>query len=145
MTEDAIRTGLAELRGTMTAGFARMDRYFELQQAQHVELRGEVRELRAVVVVLTERVGRLEERVAAIEERLGGVEGRLGGVEGRLQGLENQVRAFRDWTAAELADVRRELRLLRTAAEDREEVRRDVAALDTRVRRLEKEWNDRPA
>jgi chromosome segregation ATPase len=124
MIDDPVRTELAELRETMTAGFAymhegfaRMDRYFELQQAQHVELRGEVGELRGMLIVLTARVVTIEVR---------------------LDRLENQVGAFRDWVAGELVDIRRELRQLRAAAEEREEFRRDVAALDVRVTRLEK-------
>jgi hypothetical protein len=40
-------------------------------------------------------------------------------------------------------DIRRELRLLREAAEDREELRRDVNALDVRVTRLEQRPDDR--
>jgi predicted nucleic acid-binding Zn-ribbon protein len=137
MIDDPVRTELAELRETMTAGFAtmhegfaRMDRYFELQQAQHVELRGdvgelrgEVRELRVMVVALTTRVDTIEVR---------------------LDRLENQVGAFRDWVAGELVDIRRDLRQLRAAAEEREDFRRDVAALDVRVTRLEKDWGSRP-
>jgi chromosome segregation ATPase len=150
MTDDALRNELVELRETMHAGFAymhagfaRMDRYFELQQAQYVELRGEVEHLRTMLVALTARVDRIEERLDRVEARLDRVEVRLGGVDERLDGLENGVRAFRDWTTAELANVRQELRLLRRAAEDREEFRRDVAALDTRITRLENDWNDR--
>jgi chromosome segregation ATPase len=130
MIDDPVRTELAELRETMTAGFAtmhegfaRMDRYFELQQSQHVELRGEVRELRGMLVVLTARVDMIE---------------------ARLDRLENQVGAFRDWVAGELVDIRRELRQLRAAAEEREEFRRDVAALDVRITRLEKDRRGRP-
>jgi chromosome segregation ATPase len=130
MIDDPERAELAALRETMTAGFAymhegfaRMDGYFELQQAQHMELRAEVRELRGMLVVLTARVDVIEVR---------------------LDRLETQVGAFRDWVAGELVDIRRELRQLRAAAEEREEFRRDVAALDVRVTRLEKEWGGRP-
>jgi hypothetical protein len=42
------------------AAFARMDRYFELSQAQFLELRDEVRELRGEVETLRSRVDRLE-------------------------------------------------------------------------------------
>jgi predicted nucleic acid-binding Zn-ribbon protein len=116
MDYDRLWTELAGLRDTMNAGFARADRYFELQQAQHVELRGEVEELRDLLLALTARVDRLEARVA---------------------GLESELRAFRDWTSRELMDIRRELRLLREAAEERDELRREVDALDVRVTRLE--------
>jgi hypothetical protein len=47
--DDGIRSELTALRDTMSAGFARMDRYFELQQAQHLELRAEVREIRDIL------------------------------------------------------------------------------------------------
>jgi chromosome segregation ATPase len=114
MTHDTIRTDLVELRDVVTAGFARMDRYFELQQAQYLELRGEVREL-------TARVDRIE---------------------ARLDRLQNEVRAFRDWVAAELAEVRHELRLLRRAAEQDEGVRRSVEALEARVTLIEERRDD---
>jgi predicted nucleic acid-binding Zn-ribbon protein len=122
MDYDRLWTELAGLRDTMNAGFARVDGYFELQQAQHVELRGEVQELRDLLLALTARVDRLEARVA---------------------GLENELRAFRDWTSRELMDIRRELRLLREAAEERNELRREVDALDERVTRLEQRRDDR--
>jgi hypothetical protein len=51
------RVAIATLSETMNAGFARMDRYFELQQAQFLEWRAELRaELRG------EKVDRLERR-----------------------------------------------------------------------------------
>lgn len=129
MNNDAPGSEMAELRDTVHAGFARMDRYFErtdryfertdryfeLMQAQHLELRD-------LLVALTTRVDRIE---------------------ARLSGLTNQVREFRDWVSRELADVRRELRLLRQATEPpNAELRRDIDALDARVTRLEQRRDD---
>jgi chromosome segregation ATPase len=136
MSNDTLRSELAELRDTVHAGFARMDRYFELSQAQYLELRGEVRELRNLLIALTSRVDRIEARLDGLEKRLGGLEKRFGG-------LEEQVRQFRDWVTRELADVRHELRLLRQATEEpTEELRRDIDALDARVTRLEQRRDD---
>jgi chromosome segregation ATPase len=131
MNEDAIRTELAGLRDTMHAGFARVDHYFELLQGQYVQLRADVRELRDLLIALTARVDRLEQRISALEEKVGG--------------LENEVRALRDWVTRELADVRGELRLLRTAAENDADLRRDVAELGARVTQLEERLEDRRA
>jgi archaellum component FlaC len=143
MSNDTLRSELAELRDTVHAGFARMDRYIELSQAQYLELRGEVRELRNLLIALTGRVDRIEVRLGGVEKQLGGVEERLGGVEERLDGLENQVRQFRDWVTRELADVRHEIRLLRQVTEESNtELRRVIDALDARVTRLEQRRDD---
>jgi chromosome segregation ATPase len=136
MESEGFRTELAELRETVLDGFARMDRYFELQQKQHLELRGdvqelrgEVQELRAMLVALTARVDALTERVDALTER--------------VDALEGTVRALRDWVTREFADVRRELRLLRESADGRyTDLRRDIDALDVRVTLLEQRRDD---
>jgi chromosome segregation ATPase len=129
MSNDTFRSELAELRDTVHAGFARMDHYFELSQAQYLELRGEVRELRDLLIALTSRVDRIEARLGRVEER--------------LDGLENQLRQFRDWATRELADVRHEIRLLRQVTEESNtELRRDIDALDARVTRLEQRADD---
>jgi chromosome segregation ATPase len=122
MSEGYDTTELAALRDTVHAGFARMDRYFELQQAQFLEwrteLRGEVQELRGEVQELARRVDRIE---------------------GRLAALQHQVGALRDWAAREFADVRLELRRLREQVEERDDaLRRDVEALTQRVDSLER-------
>jgi chromosome segregation ATPase len=123
MTDD-IRAELAELRETVAAGFARMDRYFELQQLQYLELRGEVRELRALLVGLTERVD--------------GLEARLEGLEQAVQRIEGEVRALRDWATREFAEIRGELRQLRRESTGRyASLRSEVDALTARVDRLE--------
>jgi polyhydroxyalkanoate synthesis regulator phasin len=80
--DDETRTAFATMAESMAAGFARMDRYFEFQQAQHIEfrtrevldLRRDVRQLRDVTKEsetdvrrdldqLTNRVERLDERL----------------------------------------------------------------------------------
>jgi chromosome segregation ATPase len=126
---DALRTELGLLRETVHAGFARMDRYFELQQEQHVELRGQVQELRADVQELRAQVEALTRRVDAIEVR--------------LTSLEHEVRSLRDWTTREFADVRLELRRLRQDVVGRDEsLRHEVETLSQRVARLEQEWSE---
>jgi chromosome segregation ATPase len=130
------RAALADLRTTMTAGFTRMDRYFELAQAQHLELRGEVQELRL--------------RVDGLTTRLDGLTARLDGLEGEIQSLRNELRSHRDWTTREFAAVRSELKALRsdlTGLRDRADqqfgaLRTDVEQLSSRMARLEQRWDD---
>jgi chromosome segregation ATPase len=143
MDNDRLWTELAGLRDTMNAGFARVDKYFELQQAQHVELRGEVQELRGEVQELRGEVQELRGEVQELRDLLLALTARVDRLEARVAGLENELRAFRDWTSRELMDIRRELRLLREAAEERNELRREVDALDERVTRLEQRRDDR--
>jgi chromosome segregation ATPase len=153
MSNDTVRSELAELRDTVHAGFARMDRYFELSQAQYLELRsavrgdvqglrGEVQELRGEVRELRGEVHEMRTLLIDLTSRVDRIENRLDGLENRLDGLENQVRQFRDWVTRELADVRHELRLLRQATEQPAELRRDIDALDARVTRLEQRRDD---
>jgi SMC interacting uncharacterized protein involved in chromosome segregation len=125
MDNENVHRQLVELRETVHAGFARMDRYFELQQAQHLELRGEVQELRDQVLALTLRLDRIEQRLTA---------------------LENEVRTLRDWVTRELAEVRGEIRLLRREAAERDAgLRGEIAALGARVTELERRLDDGPS
>jgi uncharacterized coiled-coil protein SlyX len=78
------------------AAFARMERWFELGQQQHLEFRAGV-----------------EQRFTGVEGRLTGMEGRLTGLEGRLTdqaralaGLQQEVRSLRDWVTGAIADLR---------------------------------------
>jgi chromosome segregation ATPase len=150
--------GFAALRESMTAGFARVDHFLELQQVQHLdlrgevqdlrgdvqelrgdvqelrgevqELRGEVRELRAMLLVLIDRVDRIEIRLATLDET--------------VQRLDSEVRSLRDWATREFAEVRGELRRMRSEAAGRDEaLRRDVDALTARVDRLERRLEQR--
>lgn len=116
MTADE-RNELALLRETMMAGFARVDHYFELQQAQHLELRADLK-------ALSDRVGRLEQEFARLRQE--------------FLRLEQEFRTFREWTAGEFAEVRLELRRLRQEGADRDDrLRGELSALSQRVNRLE--------
>ncbi len=109
---------IAALSETMTAGFARVDRYFELQQKQLLEwrdeLRGEIREVR--------------ERVDALTERMGG--------------LEHEVASLRDYVTREITEIRLVLRELRARPGQTEELRREISELTARVERLEGRQSD---
>jgi chromosome segregation ATPase len=145
---------LTALRETVHAGFARMDRYFELRQAQHLELRGEVQELRGEVQELRGEVQELRGEVqelrgllVALSERVDRIESRLAGLEETVQRLEADVRALHDWAAREFAGVRLELRKLRRdaaarAAEGDAALRGEIDALAVRVARLERRLED---
>jgi predicted nucleic acid-binding Zn-ribbon protein len=83
----------------MRAAFARIDRWFELSQAQHSELRQEV--------------GGLGQRLAGVEQEVGGLRQEVGGLGRRLDGVEREITAlrhefhrFRDWVTARFAEVR---------------------------------------
>jgi SMC interacting uncharacterized protein involved in chromosome segregation len=131
MQHTPLRRELADLRDTMQSGFARMERYFELQQAQHLELRGEMQGLRGEMQELRGEVRELRRLLLALTARVDALELRLAAV-------ESEVRSLRDWATREFAEIRGELRLLRREAADRDLViRRDIDALDARVTRLE--------
>lgn len=124
--DDETRTAIADLAETVRTGFARMDRYFELQQAHHVafraEMRGELSEVRAELAELRSRLDALSERVDRIE---------------------TEVRSFRDWATREFADLRREIRTLeRSTPTYHTEMRRDLDQLRGRVDRLEQRLDD---
>ncbi|MHB1168693.1 MAG: hypothetical protein ACYC28_05365 [Longimicrobiales bacterium] len=132
---DRMDDGFAEMR----AGFARVDRFFELQQLQFVEwraelrgemaglrteLRGEMAELRGEMAELRQEMVELRQRVDTLTERVGS--------------LEHEVLLLRDYVTRELTGIRLELRDLRgrsLMADD--DLRRDIAALTQRVDRLE--------
>jgi predicted nuclease with TOPRIM domain len=138
MTLEKILTEIVSLREAMTTGFARADSYFELQQAQHVELRGDVNQLRGEVREIRDEVRELRAMVEALIGRVDRIEARLGTLELTVQRLDSEVRALRDWATGEFAEVRSELRQLRTEAGSGDAtLRRDVDALVARVDRLE--------
>jgi len=119
------RAAVTALSDTMSAGFARMDRYFELSQQQFLEwraeLRGEVGELRS-------EVGELRVRVDALSERVGR--------------LEHEVALLRDYVTREIAEIRLELRELRGRSGHTDELRREINELAVRVERLERRQPD---
>jgi predicted nucleic acid-binding Zn-ribbon protein len=67
------------------AAFARIDRYFELNQAQYNDLRQEVAGLHVKVDDLRQEVGGLRREIDALRE---------------------EFHRFRDWVAAQLAEIR---------------------------------------
>lgn len=126
--DDETRAAFAALGEVVAAGFARTDRYFELQQAQYVELRGEVVELRGEVAALRTEVGRLADRMDALERR--------------VSGLETEVTLLRDYVTREITAIRQELRELRLRSDQNDELRREIADLTARVDRLERSQQD---
>jgi chromosome segregation ATPase len=85
------------------AAFGRMDRYFELAQTRHLELRDGLGRVE-------DRLGRVEDRLVLVEDRLVRVEDRLGVVEDRLGNLEAEFRTFRDWVTARFDELSRQIR-----------------------------------
>jgi septal ring factor EnvC (AmiA/AmiB activator) len=98
------------------AAFGRIDRYFELAQAQHLELRDDVGRVE-------DGLGRVEDRLGRVADRLGHVEDRLGRLEDRLGRLEAEFRTFRDWVTARFAELSRQIRdiLLRLGRLERQQ------------------------
>lgn len=112
--DDETRAAFAALGEVVAAGFARTDRHFELQQAQCVELRAEVRQLHD----------------------------RMDSLESRISGLETGVTLLRDYVTREITAIRQELRELRLRSDQNDELRREIAQLAARVDRLERSQQD---
>lgn len=121
-----------ETRTAITALADTMNRYFELQQAQFVEWRDEVRGefagLRGEFAGLRREFSELGERVDALTDR--------------VSRLENEVVLLRDFVTREVAGIRLELRELRAQADQTGELRREIAELTVRVDRLERRQPD---
>ena len=113
----SLRDTVTALDERMTVGFAQVDRFFELQQLQHVEVCERLD-------LLTERVDALTERVDALTER--------------VVRLENQVTLLRDHFTREIAEIRVELRALHAHSDQTDELRRQITELTVRVDRLER-------
>jgi chromosome segregation ATPase len=132
----------AELIARMDAGFARMERYFELSQAQYVELRTSLHlrmdDLSQRFDELSQRVDELSQRVDELSQRVDHLTHRVATLELEVGTLRSELRSLRDWAASEVGE-------LRTDAKDRRrwvdaklhELRQDVDRLDARVSRLE--------
>ena len=121
-----------ETRTAITALADTMNRHFELQQAQFVEWRDEVRGefagLRGEFAGLRREFSELGERVDALTDR--------------VSRLENEVVLLRDFVTREVAGIRLELRELRAQADQTGELRREIAELTVRVDRLERRQPD---
>jgi uncharacterized coiled-coil DUF342 family protein len=126
--DDETRAAFAALTETMSAGFARTDHFFELQQAQHLELSGKLTELRGEVRELRDEVRELRDRVESLTDR--------------VSRLEHEVGQLRDFVAREISDIRIELRTLRERADATDDLRRDIAELTVRVDRIERRQQD---
>jgi chromosome segregation ATPase len=100
------------------AAFARIDRWFELSQAQHLELRQDVNGLR-------EDVNGLREDVNGLREDVNGLREDVNGLRHRLDALYAEFRSFRDWAVVQFA-----------------ELRGLIQQLTLRVERLERRQND---
>ena len=133
------RAAITTLSETMNAGFARMDRYFELQQKQFLEwraeLRGEVGEVRG-------EVGEVRGEVGGLRGALGELRASLDVLSERVGRLEHEVVLLRDYVTREIGEIRLELRDLRRRSGQTEELRREIAELAVRVDRLERRQPD---
>ena len=134
---DEIGQTLTELRETMVSGFARIDRYFELQQAQFLDFRSHV------IGEFTEIRSEFRSELTGVRSELASIRGRLDALTARVETLEHEVRSlrgelssFRDWATREFADVRREIRELRRVTSQSE-----IEQLSARVERLEQSWD----
>jgi chromosome segregation ATPase len=124
-----------QLRDDMIAGFARTDHFFELQQAQHVELRGDFAELRGDFAELRGDFAELRGEVRELSDR-------VESLTERVSRLENEVSQLRDYVTREISDIRIELRTLRERSDATNELRRDIAKLAVRVDHIEERHQD---
>src|SRR5688572_33473507 len=124
---------LTALRETMVGGFARTDRYFELQQAQFFDFRSQVlREFAEFRLELTE----VRTELASIRGRIDALTARVDRLEHEVRSLRGEFSSFRDWVTREFADVRSEIRELRRVTSQSE-----IEQLSARVERLEQRWD----
>jgi uncharacterized protein (UPF0335 family) len=138
--DDETRTAFATMAESMAAGFAGMDRYFELQQAQHIEFRTEVN---GRLDALTERVDRLEAEVAVLRQEVAALRQDVDSLRQDVDALRREFRAFRDWTTREVSELRRDVRASGDLTKESEtEVRRDLDQLTNRVDRVEERLGD---
>jgi chromosome segregation ATPase len=128
-------TGLAALRAEMSAGFARMDRYFELSHAQYVELRTS---LHLRIDELSQRVDELSQRVDELSQRVDHLSQRVAALELEVGALRSELRSLRDWAATEVGELRADAKERRQWVDARlHQLRQDVDRLAARVSRLE--------
>jgi predicted RNase H-like nuclease (RuvC/YqgF family) len=114
-----------ETSTAITALADTMNRCFELQQAQFMEWRDEVR---GEFAGLRREFSDLRDRVDALTDR--------------VSRLENEVVLLRDFVTREVAGIRLELRELRAQADQTDELRREIADVTARVDRLEQRHTD---
>jgi predicted RNase H-like nuclease (RuvC/YqgF family) len=93
------------MRAENAAAFARIDRYFELGQAQHQALRADVTELRTDVTELRTDVTELRTHVTELRTE-------VTVLKRDVAALRNEFRQFRDWAAAQLNELRSAVALL---------------------------------
>ena len=106
--------------------FAKIAHYFELSQAQFLELRKQVGSIDEKVTSLHEKVGSLDEKVGSLDEKVTSIDEKVTSLDEKLTSLDEKVtslasefRAFRDWTVTQFAEFRRELVALRSWVETR--------------------------
>lgn len=114
-----------DTREAIAALDGRMTRYFELQRAEILEWREEMR-------------NDMRNGFAGVNARLDALTARVDRLETEVERLQNELTLLRDFVTREFAEVRLELRELRAQADQNAEFRREVAALTARVDRLER-------
>jgi predicted RNase H-like nuclease (RuvC/YqgF family) len=126
------RAAIAALGESTNAGFARIERYIELQRAEFLEwreeARGEFAQLHGAFADLRGAFADLRERVDALTER--------------VARLEHEVMLLRDYVTREISAIRLELRELRARSDQTDELRREIAELTVRVDHLEQRQPD---
>lgn len=118
------------------AAFARIDRYFELNQVQITELRQEVAAQGEVLHALSGTVQTLGVEVQTLGSEVKTLGSNVQNLHNQVQTLAGELRSLRSWTEAGFVRIRDELRSFRAAMEDR------LAQLTIRVERLERRLDD---
>jgi predicted nuclease with TOPRIM domain len=111
------RCSLHDMDDETRAAFARIDRYFELNQAQYNDLRHDVADLRQDVADLRQTVGGLPQAVAGLHVKVDDLRQEVGGLRREIDALREEFHRFRDWVAAQLAEIRVALRQLTVRVE----------------------------
>jgi DNA anti-recombination protein RmuC len=112
MESAAEATYLGAMDAETREAFARIDRWFELSQAQHAESRAEMRQQNEAL--RTELRGEMRAQGDELRAEMRDMRTELSD---RIDALTAEFRGFRDWVVAEFAEVRRQLRQLTARVE----------------------------
>jgi hypothetical protein len=118
-------------RATMSAGFARMERHFELWTAWHEE----------TMAALGGEAPAIERRLKSIRARFAVVEARLHAAEIGVAPPRADARRYRRWTEREFAAAGRELRALQQDPRGTSAVQPELDQITAHVANLEHRLN----
>jgi uncharacterized coiled-coil DUF342 family protein len=94
------------------AAFGRIDRWFELNQAQYSELRQDVAGLHMKFDDLRQGVGSLRREIDALRQEIDALRQEIDALRQEIDALRQEFYRFRDWVTAQFAEIRLALQQL---------------------------------